>query len=186
LFSVLPRLAFLSVSVCFIRPKSLSFISLRRLYYIIVPGFSLKASLLHSWQCPAIFQNFIVHELCNSWSPKRDSSGGRSNYYRCENLTINYLTPLIVDACNACDRTLSSYQSLLVVWAAKASCGCPSDTFFKSYRPGYGSFSAPRLVLMRRMARCEVVISLTGHFSTSKSFRVCVSQVIDWKLLSVR
>lgn len=33
-----------------------SFISLRRLYYIIVPGFSLKASLLHSWQCPAIVQ----------------------------------------------------------------------------------------------------------------------------------
>jgi len=33
--------------------------------YIIVPGLSLKASLLHSWQCPAIVQNFTVHETCN-------------------------------------------------------------------------------------------------------------------------
>jgi len=31
---------------------------------IIVPGFSLKASLLHSWQCPAI-SNSAVHESCN-------------------------------------------------------------------------------------------------------------------------
>lgn len=83
----------------------------------------------------------------------------------------------MVDACNACGRTLKSHQSLLVVWAAKASCGCPNDAFFKSYRPGSGSFSAPRLVLMRCMARCEVVVDRSVVYF--KSFRVFCFQVID-------
>lgn len=55
------------------------------------PGFSQEASLLHSWQCPATSR---VHVKCYNEVLKRESTGGRSNY-RCENLTTNYLTPLL-------------------------------------------------------------------------------------------
>jgi len=75
-------------------PKFLSFRS--KEIIIIGPGFSLKASLLHSWQCPAIL-NFAVHEIVQRAEVlNRESTGGQSNYYRCKNLTINYLTPLLV------------------------------------------------------------------------------------------
>jgi hypothetical protein len=70
----------------------------------------------------------------------------------------------------ACDRTLSSYQSLLRVEPLKASCGCPSGVLFTLTFLEMWFVSAPRRVLMRCMARREVVIQLTGHYSTSLSF----------------
>jgi len=55
----------LSVVLSLLYPKSVvHFISQRRLYYLIIPGFSLKASLLRSWQCPA-FQTSQSTESCN-------------------------------------------------------------------------------------------------------------------------
>lgn len=45
--------------------------------------------------------------------------------YRCNNLTINYLTPRLLIAWIACGRTFVSYQSFSLDGAAKASGGCP-------------------------------------------------------------
>jgi len=41
---------------------------------------------------------------------KRDSTGGLSSYYRCENLTTNYLTPLL-SVCNVMHAIGSSYST---------------------------------------------------------------------------
>jgi len=147
---------------------SLSFISQRRLY--LCPGFSLKASLLVSWQCPAIRTSQSTR-CATCRSPIKRKYRRSSKYYRCENLIINlFLLPLLLMQRIACDRTLSSYQSLLRVEPLKASCGCPSGVLFTLTFLEMWFVSAPRRVLMRCMARREVVIQLTGHYSTSLSF----------------
>jgi len=43
-------------SVVLLYPKSFILLVKGDYNYIIVPGLSLKASLLHSWQCPAKFK----------------------------------------------------------------------------------------------------------------------------------
>jgi hypothetical protein len=44
-----------------------------------------------------------------------NSTGGRSSYYRCENLTINYLTPLLVSAWIACGGVCTPPKSAYIV-----------------------------------------------------------------------
>jgi len=105
---------------------------------------------------------------------KRDSTGGLSSYYRCENLTTNYLTPLL-SVCNVMHAIGSSYPTkvtCLFVWAAKAGGGCPIGAFF-NLTFLVRLVVAPRLVLMRCTTRSEVVLFLTGLSTSgvSMSFR---------------
>jgi len=152
------------------------------------PGFSQEASLLDSWQCPANFKT--PREWCNVMkSYKEKSTGGRSNYYRCENLTTNYLTPLLsVVQCNAYDRIFISYQSytcLFVCSAAKANGGCPIGTFFILTCPGFILSYAPRLVLMRRTTRSEVVFLDRSFLLPESPCLITDSCLLLRKLISV-
>lgn len=137
--------------------------------------FSPKASLLHSWVGTP--QNFS--------SPRKvqqvevlyieQSAGGRSNYYRSEDLTTNYLTPLFLfSAWFACGRTFSSTIGILECRAAKASCGCPiGRSLILTFIWNSVLSGAPRRVLMRCMASLEVELlkcALSFIFVYLKSF----------------
>jgi len=91
------------------------------------------------------------------WSPKTGKYR-RSNHYRCENLTINYLTPLCIDAKDlhaigsfVLPKLASSFEPLRQAVDVQVT----HSLYLTSW---VCSFSAPRRVLMRCVTRYKVVV----------------------------
>jgi len=84
-----------------------------------------------------------------------------SNYHRCENLTIIYLTPLMVAACFACEQNSSvlTQSSLLVVEPLRQAVDVQVVHSLIFLLAWFRLSGAPRRVLMRCMTSVFVVLS---------------------------
>jgi len=114
----------------------------------------------------------VVHVTVHQNEVLKRNNRRSSNYHWCENLTIIYLTPLMVAACFACEQNSSvlTQSSLLVVEPLRQAVDVQVVHSLIFLLAWFRLSGAPRRVLMRCMTSVFVVLSVSCHNSHKSLF----------------